>query len=55
MEFSRLLPYRRQLRPAIPESLPTYLDGEFRRIDNSSRDVVQALQDLDERLKRLGA
>lgn len=54
MNIAKLMPYVRQIRPTNPESLPGFLDGELRRIDNSSRDTVQALKELDQRLKALG-
>lgn len=55
MDIAKLTPYKRQLRPSTPESLPKFLDGELRRIDTSSREIVEALQALDARLKSLGA
>lgn len=54
MDLSKLLPYSRQLRPARPESLPAFLDGEMRKIETSSRSVVEAISALDARLKALG-
>ena len=55
MEISKLTPYKRQLRPATPESLPPFLDGELRRLDTSSREIVEALRSIDARLKAIGA
>jgi hypothetical protein len=51
---AKLVPYQRRLRPPNAESLPAHIDAELRRIDTSSRDIVQVLQDLNERLTVLG-
>lgn len=55
MDLSKLIPYRRSLRPALPESLPQYLDTEFQKIATATNNIVQALQEQDARIKALEA
>lgn len=54
IDIMKLVPFKRQLRPTTPESLPKFVDGELRRLDTSSREIVEALQSLDARLKAGG-
>ena len=54
MDFAKLLPYSRRIRPNNPESLPSFLDSELLRVSTSSQDIVKALQDLDARLRAAG-
>lgn len=53
MDIAKLQPYRRQFRPASPESLPVFMDGELRRLGTSSREIVEAIQALEARIKAL--
>lgn len=45
--IKKLLPYRRQVRPASPSSFAPFVDSEFQRIDGSTREIVASLQALD--------
>lgn len=51
--IAKLNPYQRRTRPPNADSFPAFVEGELRRIDTSSREVVQALQDLSDRLTAL--
>ncbi len=51
--LKKLLPYRRQVRPAIPASFPSFVDGELLRLDTTTRDIVGGLQALDPILEAL--
>lgn len=53
MDASRLNPYARSLRPALPASLPQYIDAELQKIAVATQNIVQAIQDLDARTKAL--
>lgn len=55
MEPGKLTPYRRGIRPALPESLPSYLDSELQRLSVIITDLVGVVQNLDVRLKALEA
>jgi len=51
--IAKLIPYQRRVRPPIADSFPTFVESELRRVDTSSREVVQALQDLNDRITAL--
>jgi hypothetical protein len=55
MQAERLQPYRRGLRPALPESLPAYLDVELQRLSVIITDLVGLVQNLDARIAALEA
>lgn len=49
-----LVAYHRRLRPTQTDSFPPFVDGEFRRLDTTTREIVQVIQDLNDRLTALG-
>jgi len=51
--IKKLLPYRRQVRPAAPTSFPPFVDSEMQRVSTSTSDIVTALQALDPILEAL--
>lgn len=53
--IAKMVPYSRRVRPAAADSFPTFMEGELKRIDTSSREIVQALQDLSDRLTAINA
>jgi hypothetical protein len=55
MEPAKLEPYRRGLRPALPQSLPSYLDSELQRLSVIITDLVGVVQALAARLDALEA
>lgn len=52
-KVAALVPYARRIRPSQPDSFPPFMDGELRRIDTNSRDIVQVIKDLDARIAAL--
>lgn len=55
IEAAKIQPYRRGLRPTLPESLPSYLDAELQRLSVIITDLVGVVQALDARIAALEA
>lgn len=53
-DFSRLLVYRKSIRPPQPESFPIFVDNELDKAARASAEVATALKDLDARLTAAG-
>lgn len=53
MDFTKLIPFRRQLRPVDPASLPIYLDQELERVAMVTVNYHQALTELEARIAAL--
>ncbi|WP_066766054.1 hypothetical protein [Sphingobium sp. CCH11-B1] len=53
--IAKMVPYSRRVRPGAADSFPTFVESELKRLDTSSREVVQALQDLNDRLTAINA
>jgi len=51
----QLLPYSRALRPVLPQSLPQFLDAELQKIAVATANIVQVIQDLDDRIAAVEA
>jgi hypothetical protein len=54
MDYTKIQPYKRRVRPNNPESLSPFLDSELLRVATASQDALAALKDLDARLRAAG-
>lgn len=50
-----ITPYQRSSRPALPQSLPGYIDVELQKVAVTFNHILQALAALDERIAALEA
>lgn len=51
--MAELVPYRRGLRPPLPESLPSYLDAELQKLTVTNQHLVETIKDLQARIAAL--
>lgn len=53
IDYAKIKPYVRSIRPTMPDSLPRYTDQELDKIGRLTITLLQALQDLNNRIAAL--
>lgn len=53
IDYSKIKPYVKAIRPALVDSFPEYSDRELNKIERFTTTLLQALFDLNARLEAL--
>ena len=53
MDYQKLVPYQRAIRPVMPDSFPRYVEQELDKIAVATSNIISALKDLNTRVEVL--